>query len=71
MTDPKDRVLDPNPKADDRLEPALRPRNLGELIGQERIKENLAILIEAARQREEALDHVLFYGPPEIGRAHV
>lgn len=75
MTDPKDRVLvDPTPKADDRLEPALRPRTLGELIGQERIKENLGILIEAARQREEALDHVLFYGPPGLGKttlAHI
>jgi Holliday junction DNA helicase RuvB len=74
MTDPKDRVLDPAPKADDRLEPALRPRTLQELIGQERIKENLAILIQAARQREEALDHVLFYGPPGLGKttlAHI
>jgi Holliday junction DNA helicase RuvB len=47
---------------------------LGDLIGQDRVKENLAILIEAARQREEALDHVLFYGPPGLGKttlAHV
>lgn len=74
MSSAKDRILDPNPKIDDRLEPALRPRSLDELIGQTRVKENLAILIEAARQRQEALDHVLFYGPPGLGKttlAHI
>ena len=52
----------------------LRPRTLAELIGQERVKENLAILIAAARQRGDPLDHVLFYGPPGLGKttlAHV
>jgi Holliday junction DNA helicase RuvB len=52
----------------------LRPQRLADLIGQDQVKENLAILIAAARQRGEALDHVLFYGPPGLGKttlAHV
>jgi Holliday junction DNA helicase RuvB len=52
----------------------LRPESLAELIGQEKIKENLAILIEAAKHRGEPLDHVLFYGPPGLGKttlAHI
>jgi Holliday junction DNA helicase RuvB len=56
------------------LDVGLRPQNLDEYIGQSRIKENLRILIEAARARDEALDHVLFYGPPGLGKttlAHV
>ncbi len=60
-----------NPAADTeevRLEPKLRPANLGDYVGQEKIKKNLDIFISAARQREEALDHVLFYGPPGLGK---
>ena len=71
---PKSRPLDPEPKPDDRVDNALRPQKLVDLIGQENVKENLSILIDAARQREEALDHVLFYGPPGLGKttlAHV
>ncbi|HEY5728500.1 MAG TPA: Holliday junction branch migration DNA helicase RuvB [Anaerolineales bacterium] len=71
---PKQRPLDPEPKADDRVDNALRPQKLNDLIGQDQVKENLGILIAAARQREEALDHVLFYGPPGLGKttlAHV
>jgi holliday junction DNA helicase RuvB len=49
-------------------ERTLRPQRLSDYIGQERIKENLSILIEAARQRGETLDHVLFYGPPGLGK---
>ncbi|MBA4380312.1 MAG: Holliday junction branch migration DNA helicase RuvB, partial [Anaerolinea sp.] len=74
MTDPTKRVLDPEPKPDDRLDQTLRPQHLSDLIGQENVKENLAILIAAARQRKEPLDHVLFYGPPGLGKttlAHV
>ncbi|GAB4530810.1 MAG: Holliday junction branch migration DNA helicase RuvB [Anaerolineales bacterium] len=66
--EPQDRPLSPEPKAEDRLDYALRPTRLDELIGQERLRENLKILIAAARQRGEALDHVLFYGPPGLGK---
>ncbi|QYK51566.1 MAG: Holliday junction branch migration DNA helicase RuvB [Anaerolineales bacterium] len=68
------RLVDPAPQTTDRSEPALRPRKLDELIGQKNVKENLAILLDAARQRGEALDHVLFYGPPGLGKttlAHI
>src|ERR671919_1495240 len=68
------RPLDPESKPDDRVDNALRPQKLSDLIGQDQVKENLAILIAAARQRCEALDHVLFYGPPGLGKttlAHV
>lgn len=51
-----------------RYEASLRPLTLDEYIGQDRIKENLYIFIEAARRRIEALDHVLFYGPPGLGK---
>lgn len=50
------------------LESSLRPRLLDEYIGQVKVKENLKIYIEAARQRNEALDHVLFFGPPGLGK---
>jgi len=69
-----DRLLDPELRPDDRLDTALRPQRLADVIGQDQVKENLAILIAAARQRKEALDHVLFYGPPGLGKttlAHV
>ncbi len=62
------RLVNPLPQPEDRLEQNIRPRLLNDLIGQERVKENLAILIAAARQRGEALDHVLFYGPPGLGK---
>lgn len=68
------RIVNPESQPDDRLDQALRPRMLNDLIGQERVKANLAILIEAARQRGDPLDHVLFYGPPGLGKttlAHV
>lgn len=50
------------------LEGSLRPRTLDEYIGQEKTKKTLRIYIEAARQRHDALDHVLFYGPPGLGK---
>lgn len=53
---------------DKRLESNLRPMSLAEYIGQEKIKDNIKIYIEAAKQRKEALDHVLFYGPPGLGK---
>ncbi len=74
MTDTPERLVNPKPQPDDRVDQALRPKMLSDLIGQDRVKENLAILIAAARQRNEPLDHVLFYGPPGLGKtslAHV
>ncbi len=74
MPDSPSRLVNPQPQPEDRLDAALRPKTLADLIGQERVKENLAILIEAARQRGEPLDHVLFYGPPGLGKttlAHI
>ncbi len=68
MTEAPKRLVNPDPKPDDRMDNALRPQLLTDLIGQDQVKENLSILIEAARQRQEALDHVLFYGPPGLGK---
>src|SRR6187431_1936745 len=59
---------------DAQYEAGLRPRTLDEYIGQERVRENLHVAITAAKQRGEALDHVLLYGPPGLGKttlAHV
>ena len=53
---------------DAEVENPLRPRTLEEYIGQEKVKENLAVFIEAAKQRKESLDHVLLYGPPGLGK---
>ncbi len=65
MTD----VLSPiRTKEDLEFEDSLRPRNFDEFIGQETIKTNLKIFIEAARKRDEHLDHVLLYGPPGLGK---
>jgi Holliday junction DNA helicase RuvB len=58
-------VLDP---VDDELETSLRPRRLADFVGQERTKEQLAIALEAAKARGEALDHVLLVGPPGLGK---
>ena len=51
-----------------RMEPNLRPQTLDEYIGQEKAKSTLKIFIEAAKQRKDSLDHVLFYGPPGLGK---
>jgi len=53
---------------DDKIEQGLRPNRLGEYIGQEKAKQNLKVFIEAAKQRNETLDHVLLYGPPGLGK---
>ncbi len=53
------------------VDAALRPRTLAEMVGQDRLRENLEILIQAARTRNEPLDHVLFYGPPGLGKCIV
>ncbi|PYX93792.1 MAG: Holliday junction branch migration DNA helicase RuvB [Acidobacteria bacterium] len=63
------RLVSAAPVEDDSsFELKLRPQRLGEFIGQSKVKENLAVAIEAARSRGEALDHVLLYGPPGLGK---
>src|SRR5215210_2205985 len=64
-----DRLVNASPIDDDvRYEAGLRPRSLDEYIGQDRVREQLQVAIAAARQRGEALDHVLLYGPPGLGK---
>lgn len=66
--------VDPEPDGDDRTDTTLRPRRLDEMLGQVKVKEQLRIGITAARERVEALDHVLLSGPPGLGKttlAHV
>lgn len=68
-TDFENRIVTPDYSPEDvDLELSLRPRSLGDYIGQEKAKENLKIFIEAAKNRNEALDHVLLYGPPGLGK---
>ena len=70
-TDP---ILKAEEQHEDHLDRALRPNTLSEMIGQSQTKENLQILIDAAKFRSESLDHVLFYGPPGLGKttlAHI
>ena len=71
-----DRLIAPAPLGvqEEALERALRPRQLDEYVGQEKIRGQLSIFIEAARNRKEALDHVLLFGPPGLGKttlAHI
>ena len=70
-----DRVITPQPKpGEGSVDLALRPQNLEDYIGQEDIKERLRIFLDAARARQESLEHVLLYGPPGLGKtslAHV
>ena len=71
-----DRLIAPAPESpqEEQFERALRPRQLAEYIGQEKARGQLSIFIEAARKRSEALDHVLLFGPPGLGKttlAHI
>src|SRR5450759_782470 len=62
-------IISPAEQDDDRqFEAALRPQRLADFTGQPKLKENLSIAIEAARRRGEAMDHVLLYGPPGLGK---
>ena len=64
-----DRTISGAPQSGDQpVDHALRPRSLQEMIGQERLRDKMQILVEAARQRSDALDHVLLYGPPGLGK---
>ena len=71
----ENRIISPQPQDDDDvLDRVIRPQRLADLVNQDRVRENLTILIEAAKQRSEALDHVLLYGPPGLGKttlAHI
>ncbi len=63
------RAISPEIKEDDlNFELSVRPRSFDEFIGQDKMKENLKVFIQAAKQRDEALDHVLFCGPPGLGK---
>ena len=63
------RIVEPQFSAEDTdVEFSLRPRKLNEYIGQEKVKENLQVYIQAAKKRNESLDHVLLYGPPGLGK---
>ncbi len=71
----KERITSPKPSTDEvKSEALLRPRTLDEFVGQTEIKDNLRVFIKAAKQRGDALDHVIFYGPPGLGKttlAHI
>ncbi|HET9495356.1 MAG TPA: Holliday junction branch migration DNA helicase RuvB [Chloroflexia bacterium] len=56
---------------EEEIEQTLRPRRLAEYIGQEKLKEHVQIMLEAAQQRKESLDHLLFYGPPGLGKTTI
>ncbi len=68
-TNPPNRIVSGQAFDEDaRVEASVRPKRLADYIGQQRVKENIDIAIQAARSREEALDHVLLYGPPGLGK---
>jgi holliday junction DNA helicase RuvB len=73
--DQEERIVNPRPQVEDLgLEPGLRPRTLGEFVGQEELRRNLEIALSAARARGEAVDHILVHGPPGLGKttlAHI
>ncbi len=68
MPTEEERLIAPTILQKDNWDVALRPTQLSEYIGQKKIRANLSIFIQAARQRNESLDHVLFYGPPGLGK---
>lgn len=71
---PDDRLISSKAQQDERENIALRPRLLKDIVGQDRVRETLRIIIDAAKQRGEPIDHTLFYGPPGLGKtslAHV
>src|SRR6202011_3758466 len=66
---PDRELVSGSPQAEDlQFEAGLRPRRLADFTGQSKLKENLSIAIQAARMRGEAMDHVLLYGPPGLGK---
>lgn len=74
MSDPQVRVVDPSSDDEESLYQSLRAGSWAEFKGQEKVKRSLKVALEAAKKREESLDHVLFYGPPGLGKttlAHI
>ena len=75
MSEAQDRVISPEDSVEDlALEASLRPRTMGEYIGQPAMREKLGIFLEAAKRRGDAMDHTLIFGPPGLGKttlAHV
>lgn len=70
----EERIIDANTSIEDIFDKSIRPESLDEYVGQDKIKHNLKVFIEAAKMRDEPLDHVLLYGPPGIGKttlAHI
>lgn len=69
----EERIMNPSVEGitEERLEKSLRPHNLDEYIGQNKVKENMKIYIKSAKKREEPLDHCLFYGPPGLGKTTI
>ncbi len=67
MTEP-DRLIDKNLKQEDILDRSLRPKTLDDFIGQQRLRQNLQVFVEAARKRSESMDHLLLFGPPGLGK---
>jgi Holliday junction DNA helicase RuvB len=63
-----ERLVAPQPGEQDAADAPIRPQSLDEFVGQRQLRDNLAIFIEAAKSRGEALDHVLFFGPPGLGK---
>src|ERR1700740_1729692 len=68
MTGKVERLVTPERSEDDALESSLRPKTLADFVGQQQARSNLKVFIDAARARGEALDHVLFSGPPGLGK---
>ncbi len=62
------RLISGSNRRDDRENVALRPQLLRDIVGQDRVRENLKIIVDAARARKEPVDHILFYGPPGLGK---
>lgn len=69
----EERIMNPSVEGitEERLEKSLRPHNLDEYIGQNKVKENMKIYIKSAKKRKEPLDHCLFYGPPGLGKTTI
>ena len=68
MIEDDPRLSDPSPQSEDVGETSFRPSRLDEFVGQAQLRENLKVFIAAARAREEAMDHILFHGPPGLGK---